>query len=663
MNSTGTEFYKKLLSEFITNKNIPDSLRNSFKDINITGRNHSGLEYFINKDLITNTTCFNTNGTLVEWTEISGNIGKGKININNMIIEKNVYVKTIHLLDPFSLLQHKYTCEEDKLNKLNRKNNQAYIDCITSSILSNLRSNNITRHALESYGYICGVKKVYKYNITDDYASLRNKKWFWDEIGICGEKLIIQTNEDNIQTIVDKFKTAPTTFLESDNNSISSLKSSFSFKSFTNDINDTNTKVYDNSNTTDIDNTFIELDNLDILSTRSDKTLCIQQSNNLSIISNDEDTNEFEEIINSYDIELFIEFYDMPVILLFQEAADGTFSDLIDEEYNKEYEIYDKYGYIDDDEISSDNNTMELESDNSESDSESCSQSDSESDSESCSQSDSESCSQSDSESDKKTVDLESNSNKSDISEDEEYCEELLAELAGLYIERDEKLSAWIFQIIAALVQFQNLIQLCHNDLHTNNIMWKNTKEEYLYYKSRNGKIWKVPTYGKIFYIIDFGRATFTLSGVDYYSDDYLEDGDAFGQYNYADMYNNELPEVKPNYSFDLCRLSTSIVDDLFIETPTNKNDKILYKEGSWEKNETISDIYNILWKWLIDKDGKNVLINKDYVERFSGFDLYIKIASDCNKSNPKDQLYISPFNNFIIKNKKPIHNYQLLYI
>jgi hypothetical protein len=43
--------------------------------------------------------------------------------------------------------------------------------------------------------------------------------------------------------------------------------------------------------------------------------------------------------------------------------------------------------------------------------------------------------------------------------------------------------------------------------------MWKNTKEEYLYYKSRNGKIWKVPTYGKIFYIIDFGRASIIDSG------------------------------------------------------------------------------------------------------------------------------------------------------
>ena len=238
-----------------------------------------------------------------------------------------------------------------------------------------------------------------------------------------------------------------------------------------------------------------------------------------------------------------------------------------------------------------------------------------------------------------------------------------MAELAALHLERDEKLSAWLFQIITALVQFQNLIQLCHNDLHTNNVMWKHTKEEYLYYKSNNGKVWKVPTYGKLLYIIDFGRATFNLDNKEYYSDDYLEDGDAYGQYNYGNMYNSDLPEIKPNFSFDLCRLSTSIIDDLFIETPTVKNDKILYKEGSWEKKETISDIYNILWKWLIDKNGKNILINKDYIERFKGFDLYIKIASDCNKSIPKNQLHISPFNNFIIKNKKQISNFQNLFI
>ena len=127
------------------------------------------------------------------------------------------------MLDPFSILQNKYTSENDKLEKINRKNNQAYIDCITTSVLSNLRSTNITKHALESYGYICGIKNVYKYNITDDYSSLRNKKWFWDKVGLSGEKLIIETDlSDN--AILEQLKNPPEYIFDSgDDKSINSF--------------------------------------------------------------------------------------------------------------------------------------------------------------------------------------------------------------------------------------------------------------------------------------------------------------------------------------------------------------------------------------------------------------------------------------------------------
>ena len=48
--------------------------------------------------------------------------------------------------------------------------------------------------------------------------------------------------------------------------------------------------------------------------------------------------------------------------------------------------------------------------------------------------------------------------------------------------------------------------------LHTNNIMYEKTDKKYpwLYY-CFNGTYYKVPTFGKIFKIIDFGRAIYNF--------------------------------------------------------------------------------------------------------------------------------------------------------
>lgn len=41
--------------------------------------------------------------------------------------------------------------------------------------------------------------------------------------------------------------------------------------------------------------------------------------------------------------------------------------------------------------------------------------------------------------------------------------------------------TAWLFQVVAALSQLQNWMNLTHNDLHTNNVLWKTTAEEFLW--------------------------------------------------------------------------------------------------------------------------------------------------------------------------------------
>ena len=74
--------------------------------------------------------------------------------------------------------------------------------------------------------------------------------------------------------------------------------------------------------------------------------------------------------------------------------------------------------------------------------------------------------------------------------------------------EIDEKTGASaLFQIIMTLLAYQKAFQFTHNDLHTNNIMYIETDEPFLYYKF-NKTIYRVPTYGRIFKIIDSGIVT-----------------------------------------------------------------------------------------------------------------------------------------------------------
>jgi hypothetical protein len=105
--------------------------------------------------------------------------------------------------------------------------------------------------------------------------------------------------------------------------------------------------------------------------------------------------------------------------------------------------------------------------------------------------------------------------------------------------EWEERWIAWTFQIIAALTFLQSVLSFTHNDLHTNNIVWNTTQESHIYYSLLDGTIYRVPTYGKIFRIIDFGRSIFSLENQLWVSDDYWPEHDASDQYNFGPFFNN----------------------------------------------------------------------------------------------------------------------------
>jgi hypothetical protein len=201
-----------------------------------------------------------------------------------------------------------------------------------------------------------------------------------------------------------------------------------------------------------------------------------------------------------------------------------------------------------------------------------------------------------------------------------------------------------MFQIIMTLIIYQEVFDFTHNDLHTNNIAYVNTEETHLYYQYK-GFVYRVPTYGRIYKIIDFGRAIYKFQNKTFCSDSFSSHGDASTQYNFPPFYNPKKPLVLPNYSFDLCRLGCSIYDFVIEEntpTPLLKN---------------MDRFQRLIYEWCLDDKGKNILYKKTGQERFSGFKLYRAISHKVTRHTPQNQLQNPVFRKFVVNSTNKINN------
>ena len=201
---------------------------------------------------------------------------------------------------------------------------------------------------------------------------------------------------------------------------------------------------------------------------------------------------------------------------------------------------------------------------------------------------------------------------------------------------------AWMSQVIFALLFAQKTFGFVHNDLHSNNVMYVATELENLYYKVGE-KTYKVPTYGYIIKLIDFERGTGSIRVVGmkepktFISDHFAINEEAGGQYNIDPFYLSKFPGIKPNPSFDLVRLATSLFWDLFPEGPNHEE----YKE---------IPMFQGLMKWL-SVDDKNILFSSGNPkhERYHGFHLYKAIARFSKDAVPRREIELLPFTtNFV---------------
>jgi len=215
------------------------------------------------------------------------------------------------------------------------------------------------------------------------------------------------------------------------------------------------------------------------------------------------------------------------------------------------------------------------------------------------------------------------------------FIEKLEGTLEDFLLSKDydeDILRGCLFQVAFALTYLQKRYQFTHNDLHINNVMFTQTETKYLYYKINN-QYFRIPTHGKVFKIIDFGRAIFTFKQKTYMNDVFSRNGEAGGQYTYPhqvsflDRGARDKDDWVPNYHFDLCRLSMTILEEI-------------------QGDKTSTATLDVLKGMCRDHQNGSFCDMKD------DFNLYVSIARHASNSLPRDVLQDPIFRDFRVKKK-----------
>jgi len=543
------------------------------------------------------------------------------------------------------------TKTEEIENKINSPHNSCYVDGFFSYLSSHLYNEYKFINGIDFYGSHLGIQKLYKINVVDDIEYMESSKYFQKQINnlfFIEPKIIkkqnehdsshsssldsrnqksrikIDMNEKNVS--LDNVLGDIMELIENDNVELKDIYLHVDKEDLNGDELIYENKVDVNS----LDENTLDVNTLDV-NTLDENTL---DENTLDVNTLDE-LIEIKDTYNKMEENKFISLnmkdYDKS-----DDSCDSIDSD--DTEEIEEIETNDKkptYNggtkltkkHENNKEIHVNNQTEGHEDEEDEEDEEY------------------------DDEEDEEDDDEEDDDEEDDDEEDEkpvfayiknfpvqmiclEKCEGTLDELLlQEQLNEQESISA-MFQIVITLAVYQKTFHFTHNDLHTNNIVYIRTKQPFLFYKF-SSKIYKVPTYGYIFKIIDFGRSIYTINGKVLCSDSFSLKGDAETQYNCEPFYNPNKNRVEPNDSFDLCRLGCSIYDFLF-----DNDEKINPKK--------LTDFEKIIYEWCLDDKKQNILYKKNGDERYLHFKLYKMIARNVHNCVPSQQLEKVVFNQFL---------------
>lgn len=499
-----------------------------------------------------------TGYTLVSFDEPSGIL---HVKENGSDKQFLAHQKKIALMDPYRWMRYKERPNQPfywsfQNGDIQAPENQGYVDCVASSLVTTLGTTYRSPHFCKFYGAFRAVTDKFCFSLEDDFDDFRFTEWFWKALDAKEFGLrMMERSTKRILTMdeIQELMRPDPEFLEDENSDddtdsdVTSQTSSVRTETLSIDAESLPSVWESNIPKTPHD---CELE--EITSIASDGQIQMKGGMSFSNHTSSEDSDS-SSVSDMYEIHA--ELYNMPVAVMFLEKQTATMDDMLE-----------------------------------------------------------------------------------------------TSTLAPIQTkEQTDQWLAWIFQVCVACAQYQNGLHCTHNDLHTNNILWKRTDQPFLYYKTTKGTVYKVPTYGYIFSIIDYGRAIFTLKGFTYISSDYNDGHDASGMYNFGCIFDETQPKVHPNHSFDLCRLACCLVRALFPVNPEGlANRTVLTKEDGLVVRETANPVFNLIWSWLKTKDGDNVMETPDGDEKYYGFDLYIAIASMVHNANPTVQLSRPMFQTFV---------------
>ena len=557
--------------------------------------------------------------------ELSDNIFTCKLknisDIEDFTTTQKVFFKMAPLLDPFKYMVGKYNHTDQQLfnlpsfdksikvhPKIEDTNNSSYIDGFFCFLTSQLLNHHRFIHGVDYYGSFLAIKNSYKVNVIDDLDYLIKSEFF-------NKYQNVLFNIDDYSHLLSNDDMKPLKPLNIMNGSQKSILSAKSIDEtifdniFTNNNNDLTESTQSSDHITLADVKNMNVDLIDIMNSNEFNINEEKKSETLksgsTCSSRTSHTNDNDNENENSDDEL---------------RKSGSGSDL---DSKKESDHDEKQSINNSDKNSDDKNN------------------------------------------DDKNSDTNSDSDYSDIEEETlwltfpkfpvqvicmENCESTFDELImNNELTHDEWFSA-LMQVIMILITYQKVFSFTHNDLHTNNIMYVPTNRKFLYYCYKK-KYYKVPTFGKIFKIIDFGRAIYKLGGKVFCSDSFQLNGDAATQYNTEPYFNEKKPRLEPNFSFDLCRLACSIFDYVVDDIDDIKN-----------LNEC-EPIVKLIVDWCVDDNGINVLYKNNGVERYPDFKLYKMIARCVHNHTPVAQLERPEFSKFAVQKTSLAKNEQIINI
>jgi hypothetical protein len=507
---------------------------------------------------------------------------------NDKVKHKDVFFKLAPLLDPYKYLIGKYNILDPNLFNLPKietmnnnshpkfldTNNAAYVDGLFIFLTSKLLEKHNFIHGVDYYGSFLGIKNNFTLNVFDDIDYLNNSDFFNKN----KNSLFKIDNYDHLfQNEVQKLKPIN---IQHD----ISAKSMLSIKSFDNEIFE---NIFEENANGSSNNVLVDLENIvsDNILNNDDKTVtlrssstCSSRSSHTSIEDNDL---EDDEMNNQFDNENI---------------------NKDDNDKNDEDELDDEYEQNEDDEDDEDDENDDDDDDEDDEDEE------------------------------EETINVTIPKFPVQVI-CMENCENTFDDLIlNNDLTKEEWHSAFM-QIIMILITYQQAFNFTHNDLHTNNVMYIQTNKKFIYYCYKK-KYYKVPTFGRLFKIIDFGRSIYKFNGKIFCSDSFQIGGDAATQYNTEPYLNDKKPRLEPNYSFDLCRLACSIFDYLVDDIEEVK-----------DLSKCDDPIKRLIVEWCLDDKGINMLYKNNGTDRYPDFKLYKMIARCVHNHTPQAQLERPEFN------------------